>query len=354
MGERVTDERFASAGLFDWRIGKSINLTSTAYMRNGLARFRRYGTGCSFSDDSFGGAANLVIGEPGSCNVFNVFHDTRVLDERNGVISWRNGITSVHGKREQTIGSFSFDLGGGLSYSSRYGTGYRADGEARYPLINRWNAILGGSVSREFPGPQHELLPSLTFSDSVQETRLHRFRIVEMKTGLRNNRGPIEFGCFGFVGRAEVPVLLPRAGIMRMSNRAQYAGWSFALSAYGGKRIRYQSEMKIDFTGGPGANRMWPRPVTEMLARGSLSRLFFSDALQCSLQGKAHVMRWTDGPSSPDGTLVLLDAGISAHVSTLLFTYTIENIANRDMKFFDAFGWRGRNAYWGIRWSLRN
>jgi hypothetical protein len=270
------------------------------------------------------------------------------------VISWRNGITSVHGKREQTIGSFSFDLGGALSYSSRYGTGYRAGGEARYQLINQWNAILGGSVSREFPGPQHELLPSLSFGDSVQETRLHRFRIFEMKTGLRNLRGPIEFGLYGFVGRAEVPVLLPRTGIMRMSDFARYAGWSIALSAHGGERIRYQSEMKIDFTGGPGANRMWPRPVTEMLTRGSLSRLFFSDALQCSLQGKAHVLRWADGSSSPDGTLVLLDAGISAHVRSLLFTYTIENIANRDMKWFDTFGWRGRNAYWGIRWSLRN
>jgi hypothetical protein len=65
-------------------------------------------------------------------------------------------------------------------------------------------------------------------------------------------------------------------------------------------------------------------------------------------------MRWQDGPSTPNGTLALLDAGISARVSSLLFTYTIENIANRDMRWFDAFGWQGRNAYWGIRWSLQN
>ena len=354
MGMQESDERLVSADLVGCRIGKKAVFSSTAYMRNGISRFRRYGTGCSFSDDSFGGSANLVIGEPGCRFVLDAFHDTRSLEGQNGVITWRNVVTGVRGESEHTIGSLSFDLNGGLSYSSRYGAGYTAGGEARRQLVNRWIAVLGGSVSREFPGPEHELFPSLTFSDSLCETRLTRFRVVEVETGLKNVSGPFEFGCFGFSGQADVPVLLPRSGIMRMSGPAWYNGGRFILSVSGGDLVRYRGDMKFDFTEGSGAKNIWPRPMMELRARGSLSRSFFADVLKCSLQGKAHAMRWTDGPSNPDGVFVLLDAVISARVSSFLFTYTIENIADRDMRWFDAFGWQGRNSYWGICWSFRN
>jgi hypothetical protein len=354
MGEREADEKLASVGIVSRGVVKNGLFSSTAYVRNGIARFRRNGRSRSFADDSFGGAVNLTLGKPGARYFLDVYHDTRTIDERSGSISWSNSVTRVHGRSERTIGSASLNLNGEISYSSRYGAGYDTEGRLEHPLFGRWTAILGSSVSREFPGPHHELYPSLTFTDSLFETRLHRYRMFEMETGVKNNLGPVEIGCYGYTGQAEIPFFLPPPELLRMSGSERYTGWRSTISARGGDRVIYRADMRMDYTGGPGKRYAWPRPSWELLARGNLSRSFFSDALITSLHGKAHIVRWQDGPSTPNGTLALLDAGISARVSSLLFTYTIENIANRDMRWFDAFGWQGRNAYWGIRWNLQN
>lgn len=354
MGEREADEKLASVRIVSRGVVKNGLFSSTAYVRNGIARFRRYGRSLSFADDSFGGAVNLTLGKPGARYFLDVYHDTRTIDERSGSISWSNSVTRVHGRSERTIGSASLNLNGEISYSSRYGAGYDTEGRLEHPLFGRWTVILGSSVSREFPGPHHELYPSLTFTDSLFETRLHRYRMFEMETGVKNNLGPVEIGCYGFTGQAEIPFFLPPPELLQMSGSERYTGWRSTISARGGDRVIYRADMRMDYTGGPGKRYAWPRPSLELLARGNLSRPFFSDALITSLHGKAHIVRWQDRPSTPNGTLALLDAGISARVSSLLFTYTIENIANRDMRWFDAFGWQGRNAYWGICWSLQN
>jgi hypothetical protein len=355
MGTFEEDETTGSVRVVNGGIDGNGVLSSTVYVRNGDIRSRRYGAGDSFDDDSFGGSVTLAFPEFGGLREIGGTFDSRSLGGEDD-IRWRDSIVRVHGQDTFVFGTASLDVNGGISHSGRYGMGYDAEGRLGYPLSHGMTAILSGAASRSFPGPQHEFYPSLITTDSLRTTRLRRFNAVEAETGVEGGIGPVEFGFSAFTGSAEIPYLIVPPSLVSegISDPVGLSGVRVRLASAGKGLLTYSADMKLDIEGGPGRKYAWPRPDLDCIARGEVSHEFVSGRLLATAFGRAHLEHFHGGSNTPDGVLPFLDAGLAVRVSTFQLTYTMENIADSDMRWFDTFGWQGRNAWWEIRLNLWN
>ncbi|MHB9030281.1 MAG: hypothetical protein ACYC9O_16055 [Candidatus Latescibacterota bacterium] len=354
MGNGRIDNVNFSAGLDRYPLSDSTLFSSALYYRNGASQFRRFGTGSSFDDDSFGAAAHLTARRGRLLYTLDVLNDTRLFDDRSGETEWDDNITGVYGSGAWELSQVRLSLGGGAQYSTRYGFGVSADGEIGFPAPRGAMAIVRGVFAHRFPGPGELFYSSLTYSDTLRSSRLDRYHFSELEAGVRNRWRTVEYGVFGFAALADTPYFVPVPASMEMTGDERYAGGRITLGISGSRSVAYSADARLEYTGGSSPRAIWPRPVFQAQARGNLSRLFFHGNLHAAVFGQTRLEHRTSAPLSPEGSHFFLDAGISAKVGAIVLYYQVENITDTNMSWFGAYEVQGRNSLWGVRWNLTN
>jgi hypothetical protein len=162
----------------------------------------------------------------------------------------------------------------------------------------------------------------------------------------------MEIAIFG--GNVDMPRFVLPPVTMEMSGEKPFAGFRTAI--YGGKSgtTAVRSRVSIDYVALDGADCVWPRPSFRAIFSTDATRRFFKENILANGFIHARFLKWPHGQADPEGLGVFIDCGVTAQVSSLELYYTVENIANTRTVWFDTFRTQGINAFWGVRWSLRD
>ena len=241
---------------------------------------------------------------------------------------------------------------GGIVRSSKYGTGGNGESELVYSVTPSIELSVRGSVTDEAPDIGLELYPSLEFSDTTTTSDLDMYRIMELESGLKVNRGILSYGLFAFRTGGKLPLFNPVNSLSAMADKETCSGFRFFMNLH--EEGRYHADISMHYRDSSKAGNIWPNPVFEMLSHSRFSKKFIHDRLDTSLFCTMNLSDWSDGEVTPDGTFFFLDGGISVKVLSLTMFYMIENITGSEAQWFDTLNWQGRNSMWGVQWRLEN
>ena len=373
MGERKTDFLSTSLAVDEYPLGEKTVISPVFYYQSGYSRFHRYGFRKSLDDNNAGLNVLLSTRRGNTSYGLNLLHDMRFFNSRIHDESWKRNETELTASFAHEYSWYNLKINGGLVHSSEYGDGSKVEGELVLTFIPKQEFVIRGFITDEFPDIGKEYYTSLIFSDTTIVSDLKKYTISEVEAGWKINRQRFEFGIFGFGSSSDAPlfrvsssalnssvvVLYPFSSEYYMSSRRESAGYRVCFRKNYEKS--YQFKMKLNFSqrikmpeSDSADFRNWPYPSMEFFSDMRLSRKCINDRLTATIFGDIRIMRWNDGNSSPYGNHYFLNCGLSLKVSTLELFYTIENITNEDIQWFNTLGWLDRNAMWGIRWKFLN
>lgn len=350
-GDRRIDNIRFSGSLTGIPVRHDMAVSAVWSMRSGTAHFKRNGIGDSFGDDSVHGEFRLYGTEKRW--EASIAHNGRAFADRHGGDSRRYGTTSVRLGDIWTFHSLNMRLSGAALHAIEHGMGYDldADMEIRNELRT---FFLKGSFASTFPGPEHEFYSVYSFSDTTRGIKLGKFNETSAEVGMKTSKGSsgMEIALFG--GSVDMPRFVPSPVTMKMSGIRPFAGFRAAVFGERQGTTVVRTRISFDYTALDGADCLWPRPYFRTSFRTDATRRFYRGNILSNGFLNARFLRWQNKKLDPDGFGAYIDLGVTARVSSLELYYTLENITDTRTVWFDTFRSQGFNAFWGLRWSLRD
>ena len=367
MGERKTDNFSASLGMNEYPIGKRTFISPVVYYQSGNSRFHRYGLRKSLDETSAG--LNVLLSRKSENNIYRLqaLHDTRFFDSRlhnKQYTPWTRHESEITASFKREKERYRLLLSSGVLNSSEYGAGITFKSEVALLVHPEYELVLRGITSDKFPDTGQEYYTSLVFSDTTIVSDLEKYNISQVETGVQFKKGLFNLGFFAFHSNSKIPLFRvspvlyeriydyspdPNSTHCSMSSREKSYGYRLYFDTHIEKRLTYDISMNLNQRA--GKNKVWPYPSFELFSDIRISGNFISDLLKSTTFARAGFLRWNDdGGITPRGNHYLLDFGIVIKVSSLELFYTVENIINEDLEWFNTMGWLGRNAMWGGRW----
>ncbi len=353
-GDRTIDNIRFSASMTGLPVRRGTVLSTVWNIRNGTTHFERNGQGDSFDDDSIHGEVRFSSPDIEKKRwEASISHDERAFAARRGGESRRYGTTSARIGDVYSIHGADVGVSGAALLSIDHGMGYDIHANVDLPS-GKQTFFLRGSFAKTFPGPEHEFYSVYSFSDSSRGLGLGKFGEVSTEIGLRSSResNGMEIAVFG--GKVDMPFFMMPPVTMIMSGEQPFAGFRTAIFSERSGTTVVRTRVSFDYVALDGADCLWPRPSFRAIFRTDATRRLFKGNILANAFLHARFLKWTNGQTNPEGFGAFIDCGVTARVSSLELYYTMENVANTRTVWFDTFRTQGINAFWGVRWSLRD
>ncbi len=342
-----------SASMTGLPVRRGTVLSTVWNIRNGTTHFERNGQGDSFDDDSIHGEVRFSspILRKKTMGA-SISHDERAFAARRGGESRRYGTTSARNR----------DV---IPYMERM-SAYRAP--RFFPSITGWimtftrtsiclpgNKLFSCAVRlrKHFQDRNMNSIPcirSATVREASASGNSERFQQKSDSGRPANrtdgNRGVRRQGRHAFFMMPPVTMI--------MSGEQPYRGFRTAIFSERSGTTVVRTRVSFDYVALDGADCLWPRPSFRAIFRTDATRRLFKGNSLANAFLHARFLKWTNGQTNPEGFGAFIDCGVTARVSSLELYYTMENVANTRTVWFDTFRTQGINAFWGVRWSLRD
>ncbi|HUT63393.1 MAG TPA: hypothetical protein VMZ04_05490, partial [Anaerolineae bacterium] len=311
----------------------------------------------------------MLLSRKSENNTYNLkaFHDTRFFDSRlhnKKYTPWTRHESEITASFRREKERYRIFLNGGLMNSSEYGAGTKFESEFDLMVNTEHEIVLRGITSDKFPDTGQEYYTSLVFSDTTTVSDLDKYNISRIETGVRFKKKLFNLGLFVYGSYLKIPVfevsqaLYDRAYDYSPVLNSTHCSISSSKKLYGYRLYfdthiekQYIYDVTMTLNQRSGKDKVWPYPSFELFSDMRISGNFINDFLKSTVYANAGFLRWNDdGGITPKGNHYLLDCGIVIKVSSLELFYTIENIINEDIEWFNTMGWLGRNAMWGGKW----
>ncbi len=367
MGERRTDAITVSLGVEKYKIGEDITVSPTVYYQTSNSRFDRAGLRKIIDERSAGFLADVVKTLGNTSYGLRAFSDTRFFDSRLHSDSWTRSENELSASFSQANKRYRFRLESGVMHSSKFGAGLKTTGDASYALKSGNEIVMKGIAAERFPDTGQEYFTSLVYSDTTHVSELETFNISTIETGLRTRNKPYNLGIYAFASYSKLPVFEvsphlynkatytlpdPNTTYLRTGKRERSFGYRVSADAQFEKI--YVFDTMIHFSHRPGENNPAFYPVFDCQANLRISGKFINDIMQSTAYAEAQALRWDNSEIKPSGNYFLLDCGLVIRVSSLQLFYTVENVLNEDIEWFNSLGLIGRNTMWGGKWIFYN
>ncbi|MFC1490696.1 hypothetical protein ACFL6K_05760 [Candidatus Latescibacterota bacterium] len=367
MGERRTDNLTLSLGVENYPLRENTSVTPIVYYQSANSRFDRNGSRSSLDERSAG--VNVHISKKSGANVFglHLLNDTRFFDSRLHDDSWTRNESELAVSFNRGNDRYRLQIESGLMNSSEYGSGGKFESELALLIDSEHEFILRGTSADRFPDTGQEYYTSLVYSDTTRVSNLDKFNISQIETGVRLKKEFYNLGIFAFGSYSKLPMLevspqlynrvtsaVPAINTthMRMSSREKSFGYRASIDTQFQKR--YVFDAAFNFSHRPGDNNAVFYPTAELNSDIRISGDFINNVMKSTAFVNAGILRWENSDITPDGNYFLIDCGLMINVSSLRLFYTIENVLNEDIEWFNSMGWLGRNTMWGGKWIFYN
>ncbi|MFC1551529.1 hypothetical protein ACFL6P_03070 [Candidatus Latescibacterota bacterium] len=367
MGERRTDNVTVSLGATDYPLGGNTTVSPTVYYQSANSRFDRNGSRKSLDERSAGLNVNVTKKSGDTEYGLHAVNDTRFFDSRLHDDSWTRNESELSASLNRTKDLYRLHLESGIMNSSEYGSGLKFEGNIAYALHSGDEIILRGISADRFPDTGQEYYTSLVYSDTTLVSDLDTIGISQIETGMRFTKEKYNLGIYAFGSYSKLPVFevspqlynrvtyavpIPNTTHMRMGSREHSYGYRVSVDTHLEKR--YVFDAVLNFSQRPGENNAEYYPSLEFNSDIRISGDFINNVMKSTANVNAGILRWNNPGITPDGNHFLIDCGLVIHVSSLRLFYTIENVLNEDIEWFNSTGWLGRNTMWGGKWVFYN
>gem|GEM_PF-4152316 len=367
MGERRTDNVTVSLGAADYPIRENLSVSPTVYYQSANSRFDRNGLRKSLDERSAGLNADVTKKSGDTEYVLHASNDTRFFDSRLHDDSWTRNVSELSASLRRAKDRYRLHLESGIMNSSEYGSGLKFEGDLAYVLQSGSEIIIRGISADMFPDTGQEYYTSLVYSDSTLVSDLETFGVSQVETGMRFNKEKYNLGIYAFGSYSKLPVFeaspqlynrvtytaqIPNTTHMRTGSREKSFGYRVSADTHIEKRYVYDAV--FNFSHRPGENHAGYYPSLEFNSDIRISGDFINNAMKSTAYVNAGILRWDNSNVTPDGNHFMIDCGLVIHVSSLRLFYTIENVLNEDIEWFNSTGWLGRNTMWGGKWVFYN
>ncbi|MFC1650339.1 hypothetical protein ACFL2X_02090 [Candidatus Latescibacterota bacterium] len=367
MGERRTDNLTVSLGVEDYPLGKNTSVSPTAYYQSANSRFDRNGLRKSLDERSAG--MNVQLSRKSGDNIYGLhaMNDTRFFDSRLHDDSWARNDSELSISLHRGKDRYRLNLESGVVNSSEYGSGTKFESEFAFLINPKSEIILRGISADRFPDTGQEYYSSLVYSDTTLVSNIDKFNISQIETGVRFKKNSYNLGIFAFSSSSKLPLFavspwlydlktykvpVPNTTHMRMSSRKKSYGYRVSMDTHFEKQ--YAVDAAFNFSHRPGDNIVVYYPSLELNSDIRISGDFINNVMKSTAFINAGILRWNNSDITPDGNHFLIDCGIMINVSSLRLFYTIENVLNEDIEWFNSMGLLGRNTMWGGKWMFYN